>query len=70
MEPTFWFSEENKRLFFSAYGQAEERMLMLDRINAPVVCLTFAMQRKVFPDWAREAVEALEELPKHIEAYF
>lgn len=62
----YWFSEENKNLFFSVYGEVEDRLLLLDRICAPVVSLYFAMSRDVFPTWAKEAIDELDEIPKLI----
>ena len=63
---TYWFTEENKRLFFSVYGEVDDRLLLLDRICDPVVSLYYAMSRDVFHDWAKEAVDKLEEIPKLI----
>ncbi len=59
----YWFSEEHRKLFFSVYGEADERPLLLDRICAPVVSLYSAMRREIFPDWAKEALRELEEIP-------
>lgn len=60
----YWFSEENKRLFFSAYGEAEPADMLLDRICAPAISLYSALRREIFPAWAREAVAELDEIPK------
>ena len=61
---TYWFSEENKKLFFSVYGEVDDRLLLLDQICAPVVSLYFAMSKDVFPDWAKEAIDELDDIPK------
>ena len=63
---TYWFSEENKKAFFSVYGEPDEELALLDRICAPIVSLCFAMQRDVFPDWAHEAIEELKSIPELI----
>ena len=65
---TYWFSEENRKLFFSAYGEVDEELMLLDRICAPVVSLCLAMDRGVFPAWAKEAAEELEAVPKLLAA--
>ena len=63
---TYWFAEENKKLFFSVYGKADDELLLLDRICDPVVSLYYAMSRNILPDWAKEAIDKLEEIPKFI----
>ena len=63
---TYWFSEENKREFFSVYGKPDREPELLDRITSPVITLCSAMKRDIFPDWAEEAVGDLAGLPKLI----
>jgi hypothetical protein len=59
--------EDNKRLFFAEYGGADKSLLLLDEITSPLVSLISAMQRDIYPFWAREAAEKLEELPALLE---
>ncbi len=63
---TYWLTEENKRRFFSVYGEADDGLLLLDRICDPVVSLYYAMSRDIYPDWAKEEIDKLEEIPKLI----
>ena len=64
---TYWFSKENKDLFLSVYGEPEEDLILLDKICAPIVSLYSAMTRDVFPGWAKEALENLQEIPELID---
>ena len=63
---TYWFSKENKDLFLSVYGKVDKDMIILDKICAPIVSLYFAMKKDIFPNWAKEALENLQEVPKLI----
>lgn len=60
---TYWFSQEHRDLFLSVYGEVEEDLKCLDKICAPIVSLYSAMKRESFPDWTREALEKLQEIP-------
>ncbi|MBR0138634.1 MAG: hypothetical protein IJM15_09510, partial [Erysipelotrichaceae bacterium] len=51
----YWFSEEDRKLFFSVYGQPDKKLFLLDEICSPIVSLYSAMERNIFPDWAKEA---------------
>ncbi len=64
----YWFSEENRRLFFEEYGPADEALTLLDEIVSPAVTLSMAMERDPLPYWAREAMSELERAPELIEA--
>ena len=55
----YQLNEDNKRLFVSAYGGADERLMLLDSVLSPVVSLISAMQRDIFPFWAEEAAKEL-----------
>lgn len=61
---TYWFSDENKALFFAEYGEVDEKLLRLDRIAAPIVTLISAMKRDIFPEWAKEAKNELNGIAK------
>lgn len=63
---TYWFSEENRRLFLSVYGEIDEGLMLLDRIVSPVVSLAMALSRKETPVWAEEALDKLENTPELI----
>ena len=59
----YWLDEENRKRFFAVYGDADARLMLLDRICAPAVSLVSAAERNIFPDWAREAVAELDAIP-------
>ncbi len=60
---TYWFNEKENELFYSVYGEADEELVLLDRICSPIISLYSAMKRDIFPDWAAEEMNALEEIP-------
>lgn len=62
----YWLSEENRELFFSAYGEFDEKLFLIDKICSPLVTLYSAMKRNIFPGWAKKAMDDLEEIPKLI----
>ena len=62
----YWFSEENKRTFFSVYGEIDEGLMVLDRIYSPIVTLYYAMKRDIFLGWAKEAIDDLKFIPDFI----
>ena len=59
-----WFSEENKNLFLSVYGEPDRDLMLLDEICSPVISLCSAMNRGIFPDWAKEAADDLARTPE------
>ncbi|MBO4367114.1 MAG: hypothetical protein J5859_00260 [Clostridia bacterium] len=60
---TCWFSDENRDLFLSEYGETDGRLMLLDDICSPVVSLCSAMKRDIFPSWAEGAIRDLVKLP-------
>ena len=63
---TYWFSEENKSLFLSEYGDVNHELMLIDEIIAPIITLHSAMIRNIFPNWAKEAIGDLEKIPELI----
>ncbi|MBQ9544085.1 MAG: hypothetical protein IJV00_03030 [Clostridia bacterium] len=66
---TYWYSEENKKLFFSEYGKPDKELLFLDKISAPVITLCYAMKRNIFPNWAKEAIRDLDDISETTDFY-
>ena len=64
---TYWFSEENKRVFLSEYGGIDEMLVLLDRICAPAVSLAMAVERSEVPSWVNGELAALENVPELID---
>lgn len=60
---TYWFNPQNRDIFLGEYGPIDEELVIIDRICAPIVTLHSALSRDIFPDWAKEAVNDLDEIP-------
>lgn len=58
---TYWFTEDEKRLFTDEYGGMDAELIALQRRISPVIDLVSALRRGIFPDWAEEAKRKLME---------
>ena len=64
---TYWYSEENKKLFMDTYGKVDNKLFVIDDIVAPITSLSIAMKQNAFPDWAKESLEDLNNIPELIQ---
>ena len=63
MNVTYWFSAKNKAVFLAEYGERDANLFILEELCAPIISLYSAMARGIFPNWAKEALEILEDIP-------
>ena len=55
----YWLTDEHADLFLREYGGADAELIALQRTVSPVVTLVSALNRGVFPYWAKEALGEL-----------
>ena len=65
---TVSLSAEAAAAFLREYGPSDTMERALDDVLSPVITLILVSRRNTFPSWAKDSLQALDDLPDRIEA--